>query len=266
MPELAEIKIMSDYINSVCSAKDFTSISTSSVASNKLKLVQPSDLQIFSISADARGKELMLILTSGIDKKKISVSMGMSGHWLMIDSTMSPKHTHLKFNTVDGKCLCLIDARRFAKWKWADTWSNNRGPCPVNETPQFIENVHANLDRAVFKKPIHLLLMDQKYFNGIGNYLRAEILFRADQDPFEDSKSAILNNPIILDLCTLVPLEAYVMGGGQLKDWKNPFNFVPTNFDLWVQCYGKSDCSIIDRNGRKLWYYSSQIKNKQPNP
>jgi endonuclease VIII-like 1 len=108
--------------------------------------------------------------------------------------------------------------------------------------------------------------MDQKYFNGIGNYLRAEILFRANQDPFEDAKSAILNTPIILDLCTLVPLEAYVMGGGQLKDWKNPFNFVPTNFDLWVQCYGKSDLSIIDRNGRKLWYHSSQIKNKQPNP
>lgn len=35
-----------------------------------------------------------------------------------------------------------------------------------------------NLDDRAFDKPICEALLNQKYFNGIGNYLRAEILFR----------------------------------------------------------------------------------------
>jgi len=35
MPELAEIKIMAEYINQVCTGEDFTSISFSESASNR---------------------------------------------------------------------------------------------------------------------------------------------------------------------------------------------------------------------------------------
>lgn len=40
------------------------------------------------------------------------------------------------------------------------------------------ENVLKNLDDKAFDKPICEALLNQKYFNGIGNYLRAEILYR----------------------------------------------------------------------------------------
>ena len=40
------------------------------------------------------------------------------------------------------------------------------------------ENVLNNLDKAVFKRPICEALLDQQYFNGMGNYLRAEALYR----------------------------------------------------------------------------------------
>ena len=264
MPELAEIKIMSEYINNVCEGEDFTSISVSPEVSKRLSLIQPTELQIFSISAQSRGKELLLTLKSGINEYKLSVAMGMSGHWALADSWDSPKHTHLKFNTVSGRSLCLIDARRFARWKWVSAWSKNRGPCPVAEKALFIENVLNNLNRAKFKKPIHLLLMDQQYFNGIGNYLRAEILFRADQDPFEAANTALINNPKILELCHQVPLEAYVIGGGQLKDWSNPFDVPPDGFEQWIRCYGRSECSIVDKNGRTFWWHPSQVKNLKP--
>lgn len=42
----------------------------------------------------------------------------------------------------------------------------------------FRENVLSNLSDKTFDKPICEVLLNQKYFNGIGNYLRAEILFR----------------------------------------------------------------------------------------
>jgi formamidopyrimidine-DNA glycosylase len=42
----------------------------------------------------------------------------------------------------------------------------------------FRSNVLQNLNASAFSKPICEVLLNQKYFNGIGNYLRAEILHR----------------------------------------------------------------------------------------
>lgn len=262
MPELAEIKIMAEYINDVCQDKDFTSIAVSPEVERRLSLVQPADLQMFSISAEARGKELLLTLTSGAYANQLSLSMGMSGHWQEARDWDTPKHAHLKFKSLSGTSLCLVDARRFARWKWSDGWSQNRGPCPLAQTDDFVKTIVYNLHKKAFSQPIHLVLMDQRYFNGIGNYLRAEILFRADQDPFEEARVAIAKNPKILALCSQVPFEAYLIGGGQLKDWKNPFRVPSGGFEEWIQCYGKSDSRIIDKNGRTFWYFQSQI-NKQ---
>jgi len=251
---------MAEYIESSCKGLDFKHILVSPAVEKRLSLVQPSDLQIFSISAKARGKELQVILTSGKDEYCLSVSMGMSGYWTLCTEDSRPKHAHLLFKSLCGNYLCLVDARRFAKWKWAD-WSINRGPCPLTQIPEFMKNIVDNLDKSAFRKPIHLLLMDQRYFNGIGNYLRAEILFRANQDPFEEARTALITNPSILQLCSQVPLESYFIGGGQLKDWQNPFGESRVRFSEWVKCYGIADTRITDQNGRTFWYFQSQLKN-----
>ncbi len=39
------------------------------------------------------------------------------------------------------------------------------------------QHVLNSLDKGVFKKPICEVLLDQQYFNGVGNYLRAEVLY-----------------------------------------------------------------------------------------
>lgn len=264
MPELAEIKIMADYINDVCQEKDFTSISFSESAQNrKLGIVQPTNLQIFRISAQSRGKELMLSLIQGGEVfMKISCAMGMSGHWREVfPGGEPPNHTHLKFNNIGGGSLCLVDVRRFARWKVVEAWSSNRGPCPVEDFTEFKHNILQSLERKEFDKPIHLVLMNQKYFNGIGNYLRAEILFQADQDPFVDARTALSTNPAIIELCNQLPKEAYVLGGGQLKDWDNPFEAPAGGFSDWIQCYGRAN-RVVDKNGRTLWYHDSQLKTR----
>jgi endonuclease VIII-like 1 len=262
MPELAEIRIMADYVNSACIQHDFTTISFSTSAMDrKLGIVQPSDLQIFKIKARARGKELMLDIIQGPELfMKISFSMGMSGYWKMIGPKDSmPKHTHLKFNSIDGSSLCLVDVRRFAKWKIANGWSENRGPDPTIEYEKFTNNITKNKNRKVFNKPICEILMDQKYFNGIGNYLRAEILYRADIDPWMPAKDAVENNEL-LQLCKQIPSEAYSIGGGSIKDWKNPYGDQLININEWMQCYGKM-ANTIDGTGRTLWFNDKFIKN-----
>lgn len=54
---------------------------------------------------------------------------------------------------------------------FTDTWMCVCSP-PVRE------NVLSHLADHAFDRPICEALLNQKYFNGIGNYLRAEILFR----------------------------------------------------------------------------------------
>ena len=261
MPELAEIKIMSDFINETCKGNDFTSLAFSpSAVKRGLSIIHDSNLQIFNITAESRGKELVLsIIQGGQVYIKISCSMGMSGYWDFCDLDKRPNHTHMVFNSVSRKSLCLVDTRRFARWKVADSWSSNRGPCPVKQFSEFKENIILNLHKKEFDKPIHLVLMNQLYFNGIGNYLRAEILFHASQDPFIEARTALTMNPSILDLCSQLPKEAYILGGGQLKDWENPFEVPVGGFREWIQCYGKSQ-RVTDKNGRTLWYHNSQLE------
>lgn len=271
MPELAEVMIMSEYINSSVKNKTFINYRQSNETKVK-KLKLPDYINNgFKINATSRGKSLILHLQSNSntidDGIKISISMGMTGNWDFVPSNQIPKHSHLMFDTSDGYTLCLIDARRFAKWKLGE--DKKRGPCPVKEHKQFRDKILKDIDKnnKLFEKPIYEVLMDQKYFNGIGNYLRAEILYRAKINPFIPATEIIKTCPQILDLCKEIPEEAYVIGGGKLKDWENPYNRgygrgrinkkmkknIPTNFVDWLQCYQK-ETSIIDKKGRRFWF------------
>ena len=59
-------------------------------------------------------------------------------------------------------------------------------------------------------------------------------------------------NPDILKLCKYMPELAYIMGGGSIKDWKNPFLKESGNF---MKCYGNSDMiREKDGTGRTIWY------------
>ncbi|XP_063452876.1 endonuclease 8-like 1 isoform X13 [Pan paniscus] len=102
------------------------------------------------------------------------------------------------------------------------------------------ENVLRNLADKAFDRPICEALLDQRFFNGIGNYLRAEILYRLKIPPFEKARSVLealqqhrpspeltlsqkirtkLQNPDLLELCHSVPKEVVQLG--EAKDGSN---------------------------------------------
>ena len=68
---------------------------------------------------------------------------------------------------------------RFGRWELTDEWSKNRGPDPMFEYKEFRSNILDSLEDKIFDKPLCEVMHNQKYFNGIGNYLRAEIIFRS---------------------------------------------------------------------------------------
>ena len=256
MPELAEVKLMTEFFNSCSKSRRFKSIKRSRECKvgTDLGLV-PSDMDGFEIEAMARGKETILFLRgpeSG-EIRRLSVIYGMSGYWKMCSGIEKvPIHTHLLFESTDGYFICLVDVRRFAKWKWVDGWSQNRGPDPVFEFDDFKSNIEENSHKKIFDKPICELLMDQKYFNGIGNYLRAEILYRAGMNPWMPSRDAVKDGKM-LALCRLIPIEAYKIGGGSIKDWKNPYGEQKITMSEWLTCYRKKE-STVDGTGRRLWF------------
>ena len=252
MPELAELRLTADYINQSTKDLEFTDIVKNPVHKG-LDLEAPFDT--FKISAASRGKELMLILENSSQKKILMMTMGMSGFFKFTTNEEKDKHSHLMFKSNIG-ILSFVDVRRFGKWKWQEGWSENRGPDPTTEYNSFISNIKDNLDRAAFNHPIHAALMNQKYFNGIGNYLRAEILYRLDVNPFESAREVLNREPRVFKLCKNIPLQAYYLGGGQLKDWENPFDEKPDNMYRFIRCYGKSNMNRIkDKNGRMFWFH-----------
>jgi len=264
MPECAEIRIMSDFVNYVVSnEKYYQQIEKSEVSKVKTPLDTFGE-NIFTIKAEARGKELRLLLTQlgGNPKedpptKTLLMTMGMSGNWMYVEKN-SPKlqaalkHAHLRFISTNGNYLLLHDVRRFAKWKWDDNWGRGRGPCPLTQYEDFYKNIKDNLHKKALDAPLYEVLMNQTYFNGIGNYLRSEILYRLNVNPFQ-KLTELTDDELksLLFLCYVSICEAYRLVGGKNPEWQGfPIEIY---FDDWIKCYGKG-MDLIDRGGRRFWY------------
>ena len=270
MPELAELRLTADYINK-CSHGEGPGIHYTKIEKNPNHkgthcITPESPKDYFSLSAESRGKELIVYIKEGNNVTPLRMSMGMSGHFELTNTGQESKHAHLKFYRKDGTTLSFVDVRRFGKWKAGETWSTNRGPDPTTEADEFKYNILKNLDKKVFDHPIHLVLMNQKYFNGIGNYLRAEILYRLPLiDPFMEARTVIEKYPKLIELCTIIPRKAYALGGGQLKDWENPFKTDKEKMEKFIKCYHNPAMAWCkDKNGRRFWFdpiwYDSYLK------
>ena len=256
MPELAEVKLTADYVNKMCKGKIFARVRKN--PSHKGKLFPHPET--FKISAVSRGKEFKLLLEHKEGTEHLLMTMGMSGYFKLTPFGEEVKHSHLMFDATDGTTLSFVDVRRFGKWGFND-WNKLRGPDPVQEYNGFVNNIMTNLFKRDFDKPLHEVLMNQKYFNGIGNYLRAEILYRLDINPFQPARDVILSHKVreLFELCRDIPNQAYLLGGGNLYTWETPQELeMHTSIGSWadwMKCYGNKEmCSEMDNIGRRFWF------------
>jgi endonuclease VIII-like 1 len=266
MPELAEVKIMGDFVNHIVQQDPYIERIEKSPVSKVKTDLNAFEGGVFTMYAKTRGKEMRLHMEliggdlNGAVTKNLFLSMGMSGNWVYLRKDSEHlqevlKHAHLRFITTRGNYLVLHDVRRFAKWKWGEDWTPGRGPCPLTEYNEFQEFLKTKwYTHKHFKSRINELLMDQRYFNGIGNYLRAEILWRLDINPFTPANE-IPSNKVdeLISLCYSCTSDAYELGGGQLKDWENPNKTDAKSFKEWMKCYGIKS-SVVDNSGRRFWY------------
>lgn len=270
MPEGPELRLAAEFINKVSKDRLFGGKVVKSDVSTKNPSV---DFQVdnYRISAVSRGKELKVFLSDVEHPEQNSTFLlfrfGMSGCFKLTKSQELPKHAHLRFFTSDRQqVLCFVDYRRFGSWHIEKDWGPDRGPDPMTEYEEFRKNVLENLNKSCFNKPICEVMLDQKYFNGIGNYLRAEILYRCQVAPFTKAKDVLESltavkqehvkhdlNDLLL-LCHVVPKEVLCLGGGKGYDVEHDAEEEKA-FSDWLQCYYKDGMNnLVDCNGRTIWF------------
>ncbi|CAL8325232.1 unnamed protein product [Gadus morhua 'NCC'] len=292
MPEGPELHLASLFVNKVCEGVVFTGPVTKSAVSKNCDV--SFICEAYRIQASSRGKEVKLTLTpikSDVKEGSTEQTMdivfrfGMSGYFRFTSEDELPKHAHLRFFSNEKPCrvLSFVDTRRFGSWQPNGSWQRGRGPCVMFEYESFRKKVLSNLSNRAFERPICEALLNQNYFNGIGNYLRAEILFRLSIPPFvqartvlesleledlaadttpekeelddqktSDRESKRTSQPAdLLRLCHTVPLEVVNMGGKGYDPQKADYS----DFQAWLRCYYVAGMkSTRDHNGRTMWF------------
>jgi hypothetical protein len=79
-----------------------------------------------------------------------------------------------------------------------------------------------------------------------------------DINPFQSAREVINKYPKILDMCRDIPITAYKLNGGQLQDWKNPFDTDYEEFQNWV--FYQKGVSCKDSNNRTFWFDEKWIE------
>ena len=254
MPEGPEIKIMTDYINASAGEKRFQKIYN--VAKGNI----PEEFKLaegdFKVNAESNGKELVLNVYHDVASFKISVFMGMSGNWLWIPTKdwTDRKFVRMRMDTTDGWSLLLYGLYMGPKYK-VGGFATKRGPDPTKEFESFKKNVVDNFGCSAFDKPLGESLLNQKYFNGVGAYLFAEIVGRLDFNPHLTLNQLSINQleelfNMIVKCCE----ESYSFGGGEIKDWQNPFG--ENRIDEWLKFYGNKEICYKEKFGsRNIWIH-----------
>merc|ERR1711991_47326 len=267
MPELAEVHQFAATVNR---HSEHVYVKVTKAEVHKLENNFPRWSK-FKLRARARGKEAILSITRLDGKKQKEPEerhylfrFGMSGSFRYFGPGEElHKHAHVVFEDETGKHrVAFVDQRRFGRWEEVESdedWGEERGPDPVYEYAAFCANVAATVVEGskYWNRPICEVLLKQEVFNGIGNYLRAEILHDAGvADPFRhtgkvlaDLSPANCEENRLLQLCRDVPLK--FMGspkyGKQLS-----------TDEVLMKVYGRKDSlSRKDSNGRMVWWRQS---------
>ena len=207
----------------------------------------------------------------------------MTGHFQAINGysrgeidSHKPKHSRICFESQNdgfGRYVHLyfVDMRKFGTWRPGESFSQNRGPDPLFEFKEFKENIKNEIVRGKinFSQRICNIMMDQRLFNGIGNYLRSSILYELDINPFQSAYNVLVNNDSsyneeFFEMCRQMPALALEMGGTKIKDWKSPVlsNYSNVDSNFFFRCYGNPNMSKTkDINGRTFWYNPKWNKN-----
>ena len=257
MPEGPEVKIASKYFNNFfkeCKKVKLTIITE--YYSRKYKEV----IDTVNKNIDQHpqtyciGKNIFLDLKN---KLIFHIHLGMTGGW----SLDNQKHCHFYIHS-KNKTLFFKDIRKFGKIRIISQQELNK---KYNKKFDLLNNQYDFKQHLEFlennikpTKSICKILMDQKYFPGVGNYIKSEALYLAKIHP-EEKWSQIIKEKrkILIKKTKNIIQKSYLNGGAELRDFNNPF----TKSKFKLNIYGKKQTknnndvvSILTSDNRKTWF------------
>lgn len=200
------------------------------------------------------GKNLFIPLTNGL---YFNFHLGMTGGW----SEENIKHCHFRVRS-GSKELFFKDVRKFGKMRILNLEELEKKH--VKEFDMLNDDYDFNMHFDYLKKKISptksvcSTLMDQRFFPGVGNYIKSEALYASKIHP--EKKWGQLSTKKITNLISKtqeIMQSSYASGGAELKDFKNPFH----SSDFKLNVYGKKEdpnglkiISKLTSDQRKSWY------------
>ncbi|TNJ27545.1 Endonuclease VIII-like 1 [Giardia muris] len=281
MPEHPEVHAFARYIANEC--MDMTFLRAWDACNPKPYLDTP-----FKVKADARGKQLRLRLTplaKGDDEVNnevsLIISLGLLGY---VDTFLTREEAlrddGLLFLEAEDALLAFCTRSPETFRVYVGEYDFTRSPDPVYDYEAYVENFFTwmlqrsrrQIPRRTYL-PVCRFLLEQRLFNGVGNYLRAEILHRLKLHPFQDvatilrplrsycvrrrleAKTVEFTPDDLLEVetrCPLVPMvrKMCLEAAEVVHD--------PQAFGDWLQCYQKAPNSLLDSSGRKIWFYGDK--------
>ena len=232
MPENPECKHCADILNADLSNLMILDVELNpdttkrlSKCSTNLELVKQSIIkQIFS-----KGKKIIFVLqlANGQILYMLS-SLGMTGKWLYRPKT----HTCLSFKIALANNTYLIlyydDVRRFGSLNIYSSVEELTFFLEEKVGPDFLLG-EVNLSNYVSeikksKKQIAVFMLNQEKFSGIGNYLRAEILYLAKVSPFRSCNTLTDNEITAIYYWSIDRVNmAYQARGLTFSDYEDPY-------------------------------------------
>ena len=253
---------MSEFLSQELGSCDVVRVEKSPISKNKCDLT-PLEGKSWRVSVSSRGKEMMLKFRNGEETLSMKVGFARIGYIekvpiSKIDTLYLDKRGMLRLYTASDVYF-VSDFTRYVIWRWAEDWDTRRSPDVLTEHNDWRDHLYKNRKIAFFNQPILEILVDQRFFNGIGTFARSEILARTRFSPFTNFRE-VLESDLMRDdffvTCRETLDDIYRHGGLQFEHWKNPFGVSKRNFNRWVRCYNKMGKAFFlrDSSGRKFWF------------
>lgn len=266
MPEGPEIRIIAKQLNkhvAGATIKDITIVSgpyktNTAKQYEQFRKSRKSIIGCEITTVNSKGKFMYWTMKCDGDiTKHLGINFGLSGGFRLMANGEQPKSTRIAFNLGTAGMLYYVDQRNFGTLRvmlpdaLLTRLSTDLGPDIATKINQ---EVFDAAFAGAADTEICMALMDQSIMAGIGNYLRAEVLYAAGIKPFAKVKSVdltLLNN-------TIYNLTKQIIRVGGSSKYKDIFD---KSGRYKFAIYGRTETDdgkkvktrVID--GRKLYYY-----------
>ena len=265
MPELVEVFTMSDKINKKIEnhiLEDINIISgryTKKLPKNYEKFKKDLPLKINTITS--KGKFIYILLDNGYS---IWITLGLTGDLYMKNGDFNRTeyingvnraeiHDRVEFVVSDDRNFYLNDIRNFGTIHFSlnreelDKKLATLGVDPLRSDFSMKDFIEIYSKKNIQNEIIALALVNQKLIAGIGNYLRAEILYHAKISPFRKVK----------DLSKVEKEEIWKSMNHIVENIYKKDNYIPLVYGQEKTKNGEIVDKKNDSKGRTIWYVKS---------